>query len=88
MYKIRWKIECFNRTTKQLFGFNECQRRSFQAQHIDLLYVLWAYALTDIKRVKFGFKNTEDAIRSYRILKPDKPTCSDYALRENFYAFA
>lgn len=88
IYKIRWEIECFNRTAKQLLGFNECQMRSFKMQHVHLLFVLWAYALADIKRHKLGFENTEQAIRSYRIAKSINLPIPLNASGENLCYFA
>ncbi len=87
-YKIRWQIECFNRTAKQLLGFSECQMRSFNMQRAHLLFVLWAYALADIRRVKDNFDNTEQAVRSFRVAKPPTPSSLFYAFEENSYALA
>jgi SRSO17 transposase len=70
MYKIRWVIECFHRTAKQLLGLADCQMKAFEKQHLHVLYVMLAYALADLERVKSNFKNTESAIRSFR----NKPT--------------
>lgn len=88
LYKVRWTIECFNRTAKQLLGFSECQMRSFKMQHAHLLYILWAYAIADINRIKCGFLNVEQSIRSYRIAKPVTLNSSIFALGDNLNAIA
>jgi hypothetical protein len=46
IYKIRWKIEVFFRTTKQKFGLGDCQARTLRQQIAHCLTVFIAYTFT------------------------------------------
>jgi hypothetical protein len=66
LYKIRWKVECFHRTGKQMLGMQQCQMRDFKKQELHLLYVMLAYSHAERIRAHFKLKNTETAIRAIR----------------------
>lgn len=69
IYKIRWKIECFHRTSKQMLGMQQCQMRSFKKQELHVLSVMMAYAHAELIRIRFKLKHTEAAIRLIRSQK-------------------
>jgi len=69
IYKIRWKIECFHRTSKQMLGMQQCQMRSFKKQELHVLSVMIAYAHAELIRIRFKLKHTEAAVRLIRSQK-------------------
>lgn len=66
LYKIRWKIECFHRTSKQMLGVKQCQMRALKKQELHVLSVMLAYAHAELIRIRFKLKHTEAAIRLIR----------------------
>lgn len=73
LYKIRWKIEPFHRTAKQLLGLKDCASRNQYKQYLHMLSVMESYALADLVRTWNGFNNVETAIRHVRDVKPASP---------------
>lgn len=69
IYRIRWNIEMFHRTAKQKLGLGDCQMRSLEKQRQHVLFVMHTYAIADIYRFKFKFKNIEEAIKHLRTVK-------------------
>jgi SRSO17 transposase len=69
LYKIRWKIECFHRTSKQMLGMQQCQMRSFKKQELHVLSAMLAYAHAELIRMRYKLKHTEAAIRLIRAQK-------------------
>lgn len=69
LYKIRWKIELFHRTTKQTFGLGDCQMRSVEKQRQHALYVMYAYAYSDVKTKLLQFESIEAYIKHVRSVK-------------------
>lgn len=84
LYKIRWGIELYHRTAKQSLGWKDCQMRALEKQELHSFYVMYAYAIAELVRVKLKFKTTEDAIRTVWNAKSPVNTHSIYALGENF----
>lgn len=84
LYKIRWNIELYHRTAKQSLGWKDCQMRSVEKQGLHTLYVMYAYAVAELTRVKCGFDSTEDALRALGNAKSSMRSSCKTAFRENF----
>lgn len=65
-YKMRWNIEKFFRTAKQKLGLKDCMVRNKEGQKKHIINVFSAYATLQIERVKKGFKNVENVIKSIK----------------------
>lgn len=65
-YKIRWKIEKLNRTTKQDLGLQDCYSCSLSKQQAHVSSVLLAYALAQVEAKKRKLETPEKAIRALR----------------------
>ncbi len=88
LYRIRWNVEIYHRTAKQLLGWKDCQMRAIEKQILHSFYVMYAYAIAELVRIKMEFDSTEDAIRHLSVLKPMRQSCSINAARENFMIYA
>jgi SRSO17 transposase len=84
LYKIRWGIELFHRTAKQSLGWKECQMISNEKQVLHSFYVMYAYAIAEMVRVKLKFEKTEDAIRAIWDAKAPQATGGFCAAGQNF----
>lgn len=85
LYKIRWNIELYHRTAKQSLGWKECQMKSLKKQVLHSFYVMYAYALADLVRIKKNFETTEDAIKYLSIAKNMRHVSSLFRTGENLY---
>jgi SRSO17 transposase len=65
-YKVRWKIEKLNRTTKQYLGLQDCYSCSLSKQHAHVSSALLAYALAQVEAKKYKLDTPEKAIRRLR----------------------
>jgi SRSO17 transposase len=65
-YKVRWKIEKLNRTTKQDLGLQDCYSCSLSKQYSHVSSVLLAYALAHVEAKKRRLNTPEKAIRALR----------------------
>jgi hypothetical protein len=83
LYKIRWAIETFHRTAKQSLGWCDCQMRSIERQQLHSFYVMHAYVIAELLRVRLKLKTTEDAIRALWIAKSPVSHNSIHAAGEN-----
>jgi hypothetical protein len=84
IYKIRWNIELYHRTAKQSLGWKDCQMRSIERQELHSFYVMYAYAIADIMRVRLKLETTENAIRKLWRVKSIAVKCWKAASVENF----
>lgn len=66
IYKNRWPIEKFNRTSKQHLGLQECFSTKLDTQSKHVASVLLAYALAQVEMKKQKLSTPEDSIRSLR----------------------
>lgn len=64
IYKMRWSIEKFFRTSKQHLGLQECSARTLKTQESHVASVLLAYVLVQFDRKKRSLKTPEAAIRA------------------------
>jgi hypothetical protein len=69
IYKMRWCIEMFFRTSKQKLGLEECSSRKLETQASHVASVFLAYALVQCDRKIRGLKKPEDAIRAAELKK-------------------
>ncbi len=69
LYRIRWNIELFHRTAKQLLGFSDCQLLSTKKQKHHMLSVMTAYAQANIQAHLQGFSSVDSFINHYRDAK-------------------
>lgn len=83
LYKIRWSIELYHRVAKQYLGWCDCQMRSIERQELHSFYVMYAYAIAEIVRIKLKLDNTENAIRFIWALNFTHESCLSYATGEN-----
>jgi len=83
LYRIRWNIELYHRTAKQYLGWNDCQMRAIEKQELHSLYVMYAYAIAELIRVKMKFNSTEDAIRYVAASKTDSSSYQVSSAGEN-----
>ena len=88
LYKIRWGIELYHRTAKQRLGWKNCQMRAIEKQKLHSFYVMYAYAIAELVRVKLKFKSTEHAIRALWNAKHLLRACSFPATGENLCSIA
>jgi hypothetical protein len=84
IYRIRWNIELFHRTAKQLLGWKDCQMRAIEKQVLHSLCVMHAYAKADVARVKLKLETTESAIKMLWRVKSKLANSSKAASMQNF----
>jgi len=84
LYRIRWNIELYHRTAKQYLGWKDCQMRAIEKQELHTLYVMYAYFIAELIRVKCGFDSTESALRALSDVKSSLRHDCKVAFRENF----
>lgn len=70
-YGLRWGIEKFHRTAKQLLGWNDCQMRSIEKQTIHRLLVMHAYTAAGRYCLEKKLPSVDAAIKQLRVVKPD-----------------
>lgn len=83
LYKIRWGIELFHRTAKQSLGWKDCQMRAIEKHELHSFYVMYAYAIAELVRIKLKLETTEDAIRALWNIKDPVHGAALYAAGEN-----
>jgi hypothetical protein len=88
LYKLRWNIEIFHRTAKQLLGYADCQSRSLTKQLQHCRFVMLAYAIADVFRYQMRLSTTEDAIRALRYSKHPIPNSLESLLDQDFQFYA
>lgn len=88
LYRIRWQIEIFHRTAKQLLGLSDCQMLSIEKQRQHVLHVMHAYAIASIQKIETNLSTIEDAIRLHRIVKSIPPTSSKQPSTQKFHCYA
>jgi len=64
VYKERWGIEKFFRTTKQTLGLQECFSRKIKIQFNHVCAVMLAYSIMQLEARRGRFKNPESAARA------------------------
>jgi len=84
MYKRRWGIEKFFRTTKQSMGLQECFSRKIGVQFNHICAVLLAYSITQLEMKQRLYKNPEEAIRAFKKRKHHDLNHAMTVLDENF----
>ena len=88
MYEKRWHIEVMFRTLKQSLGLCECQARDLDKQKAHIYSTFFSYNFLQNEKVKFDFKNTEEARRSLARLKLNAVAKRISVWGENFQCFA
>lgn len=88
LYKIRWNIEMFHRTAKQLLGYADCQSRSLAKQLQHCRFVMLTYAIADVFRYQMKLSTTEDAVRALRNAKHPIPDHLESLLNQDFEFYA
>lgn len=69
IYKGRWPIEKFFRTSKQTIGWGHCQSRSFEKQMTYTSFVFAAYAVLETVKYQRKLKSPEEAHRLLQDVK-------------------
>ena len=88
IYRIRWKIEEFHRTSKQYLGLANCQSRSLQKQIVHCLHVMQSYIIADAIRDRLELRTIEQAIRAFREPKTIPRNILNQALRQELRIIA
>lgn len=66
IYKQRWAIEKFFRTSKQILGLQDCASTRFEKHCNHVASVLLAYSIAQLERIRFRYNNVETAVRALR----------------------
>ncbi len=72
LYKQRWGIEKFYRTSKQHIGLEDCQARSALKQEAHIFAVFVIYAFLQIQKINYKAKNPERILHKIRGPKPGR----------------
>jgi hypothetical protein len=83
LYRIRWNIELYHRVAKQYLGWKDCQMQALEKQELHSFFVMLAYAIAELTRVKQKLKCTEEAIRWLADPKVAVTDCQLFASGEN-----
>jgi hypothetical protein len=71
LYRLRWPIELFHRTSKQYLGLEHCQSTDLKMQKVRIYNVFYAYIFLQQQKEIEDSPNIETVIRSIQTLGKD-----------------
>jgi hypothetical protein len=83
IYRIRWNIELFHRTAKQYLGLSDCQMRAIEKQRQQVILVMLAYAVSNVRKELMGVSCVENVINHIRDAKTTTYCPLFYAVEAN-----